>query len=59
MECVGFYEGFLVTEKGVNLETMLHWSYALYQQALDMGVQGTHIRLLGENPLIPHKDLFN
>lgn len=35
------------------MKLWLHWSYVLYQQALDMGVQGTHTRLLGENPLIP------
>lgn len=38
----------------VNLKSLLHWSYALYQQALDMGVRDTHTRLLGENPLIPY-----
>ena len=40
--------------RGVNLKSLLHWRNVLYQQALDMGVQGTHTRLLGENPLIPH-----
>jgi len=38
----------LTAGKDINLEPMLPWSYALYQQALDMGVQGTHTRLLGE-----------
>lgn len=38
---------------GVNLKSLLHWNDALYQQALDMGVHGTHTRLLGESPLIP------
>lgn len=47
-ECVGVIAEYLTAGKGVNLEPMLHWSYALYQQALDMGVQGTHTRLLGE-----------
>ena len=50
MESVEFYEGFLTEEKGGNLKLWLHWSYVLYQQALDMGVQDTHIRLLGEIP---------
>ena len=40
--------------RGVNLKSLLHWRNVLYQQALDMGVQDTHTRLLGENPLIPH-----
>lgn len=41
--------------KGVNLKSLLHWRNALYQQALDMGVQDTHTRLLGEEPLKPHE----
>lgn len=54
MEYVGFIAEYLTAGKGVNLKPLLHWSDALYQQALDMGVQGTHTRLLGESPLIPY-----
>ena len=60
MEYVGFIAEYLTAGKGVNLKPLLHWSDVLYQQALDMGVQGTHTRLLGENPLIPFLiDLIN
>lgn len=42
------FMGIYTPARDINLEPMLHWSYALYQQALDMGVQSTHTRLLGE-----------
>jgi hypothetical protein len=43
-----FFMGDYTKDRDVNLESLLYWSYALYQQALDMGVRGTHTRLLGE-----------
>ncbi len=55
-EYVGFIAGYLTAGKGANLVSLLHWSYALYQQALDMGVQGTHTRLLGEKS--PNTPIF-
>lgn len=37
--------------RDVNPKSLLHWSYALYQQVLDMGVFDTHIRLFGNTIL--------